>query len=52
MCGDNQVVLADDDTPEQGMDIAHGIMQQLGIDEADLLTGAYMDMLEKTSKTS
>eukprot|EP00041_Stephanoeca_diplocostata_P036848 m.1363239 g.1363239 ORF g.1363239 m.1363239 type:complete len:179 (+) comp24945_c1_seq1:165-701(+) len=42
-----EVVLDDSDTPEQGMTIAHAIMKQLDIDNSDLITGAYMDMLEK-----
>ena len=42
-----EVVLDDDDTPEEGEHIAAELMQTLGIEEADLIEGAYMDLLEE-----
>jgi predicted adenylyl cyclase CyaB len=41
-----EVVLGDDDTPAEGERIAADLMQTLGLDEADLIEGAYMDLLE------
>jgi len=42
-----EVVLDDEDTPEEGEQIAAELMQTLGIKETDLVEGAYMDLLEK-----
>ncbi|KAK2712434.1 uncharacterized protein LOC136025376 [Artemia franciscana] len=41
-----EVCLNEDQTPEDGKVIAEKLMEQLGIDKADLLTGAYLDLLQ------
>ena len=41
-----EVVLNDDQTPEEGEAIAHDLMEKLGVQKSNLLKGAYMDMLE------
>jgi len=41
-----EVVLNDDQTVEEGEAIAHDLMEKLGVPKANLLKGAYMDMLE------
>ncbi len=42
-----EVVLRPDQTDEQGQAIAEDLMRKLGIREADLIEGAYMDLMEK-----
>ena len=42
-----EVVLDDDDTPEEGERIAAELMRTLGIEATDLVEGAYMDLLEQ-----
>jgi predicted adenylyl cyclase CyaB len=42
-----EVCLRDDETLEYGTEVAHKIMGQLGISEANLVTGAYMDAISK-----
>ncbi len=42
-----EVVLRPDQTDEQGQAIAEELMRELGIQEADLIDGAYMDLMEK-----
>ncbi|XP_013403217.1 uncharacterized protein LOC106168620 [Lingula anatina] len=41
-------VMKDGQSLEEGQAIAEDLMQKLGIDKKDLVTGAYMDHLEKT----
>jgi predicted adenylyl cyclase CyaB len=41
-----EVVLSPGETAEQGMAEAHQLMAALGVEQADLVTGAYMDLLE------
>lgn len=41
-----EVVLADDETEAQGIAVAHGLMARLGVVPADLVQGAYLDLLE------
>jgi adenylate cyclase class IV len=40
-----EVVLDDQQSVEDGQAVARDLMQKLGIDKGDLLTGAYMDMI-------
>ena len=40
-----EVVLRDDQTLEQGVEIAHDLMAKLGVDKSGLISGAYMDMI-------
>lgn len=40
-----QVVLRDDQTSEDGERIASDLMEKLGVDKADLIAGAYTDLL-------
>jgi len=42
-----EVVLREDQSEAEGQSIAEGLMARLGIRKEDLLTGAYMDLLEK-----
>ena len=42
-----EVVLRDDQSDDEGQAIANDLMKKLGIDPADLIKGAYMDLLEK-----
>ena len=42
-----EVILRPDQTDEQGQAIAEHLMQRLGILQADLIEGAYIDMMEK-----
>jgi predicted adenylyl cyclase CyaB len=42
-----EVVLHPDQTDDQGQAIAQDLMQKLGIQEGDLIGGAYMDLMEK-----
>jgi predicted adenylyl cyclase CyaB len=41
-----EVVLADGEAPETGIAVANELLATLGITEAQLLTGAYVDMFE------
>lgn len=41
-----EVVLRPDQTDAYGQDIAADLMAKLGVEEADLLDGAYMDLIE------
>jgi adenylate cyclase len=40
-----EVVLAPDESPEDGVREAHALMARLGIEQASLVTGAYHDLL-------
>lgn len=40
-----EVVLADGESTQDGVDEAHGLMQRLGIDADGLIDGAYVDLL-------
>jgi adenylate cyclase class IV len=40
-----EVVLRDGESPEDGVREAHMLMEQLGVDAADLIEGAYVDLL-------
>lgn len=40
-----EVVLADDETVEQGVAVAHGLMAQLGVRAEQLIADAYVDLL-------
>ncbi len=42
-----EVVLRPDQPDEQGQAIANDLMQKLGIQEVDLIEGAYIDLMEK-----
>lgn len=42
-----EVVLKEDQTAEQGQEIAKAIMEQLGVQQSDLVEGAYFDLLSK-----
>jgi predicted adenylyl cyclase CyaB len=44
-----EVVLSEGETAESGRRIADELMQKLGIDASDLVTGAYIDLLEDPS---
>ena len=44
-----EVVLRPDQTEAQGQHIAAALMVELGIEQADLLEVAYMDLLERTA---
>ena len=41
-----EVVLNDNQTTQEGQDIAEDLMAKLGIDKSKLISGAYMDLLE------
>jgi adenylate cyclase class IV len=41
-----EVVLRPEQTDSDGQDIAADLMAKLGVEEADLLDGAYMDLIE------
>jgi adenylate cyclase class IV len=46
-----EVVLADDEDENKGVEIANDLMDKLGVDkEKDLLSGAYMDMILDAEK--
>ena len=42
-----EVVLSENDSIDQGNDEASYLMTQLGIDQGDLITGSYLDLLGK-----
>ncbi len=42
-----EVMLSEGQSLAEGQSIATDMMKKLGVDEKDLLTGAYMDMLCK-----
>jgi len=46
-----EVVLRPDQTPSNGASIARDMMKKLGIKSSDLVSGAYLDLLEKSSRT-
>lgn len=41
-----EVVLADEETPEQGIAIAEDLLERLGIDRQELVDQAYVDLLK------
>jgi len=41
-----EVVMDLEQSLEDGVQIAHGLMEQLGVNEEDLIDGAYIDLLE------
>lgn len=45
-----EVVLREGQEDAEGQVIAEGLMASLGVERSDLLEGAYMDLLERTSK--
>jgi predicted adenylyl cyclase CyaB len=45
-----EVVLRPGQTTAQGAAIARGLMKKLGVRTSDLVSGAYIDLLEKTSR--
>jgi predicted adenylyl cyclase CyaB len=45
-----EVVLADDETPEQGIAIAEDLLERLGIDRQELVDQAYVDLLNAKGK--
>ncbi|ADW72401.1 MULTISPECIES: class IV adenylate cyclase [Rahnella] len=45
-----EVVLADDETPEQGIVIAEDLLERLGIDRQELVDQAYVDLLNAKGK--
>jgi adenylate cyclase class IV len=44
-----QVMLRDGETEEMGQEIAHSLMKQLDITEKDLISVAYMDLLQENA---
>lgn len=42
-----EVVLRDEQSLEEGQEIANKLMNALGVEEEDLITGAYFDMLQE-----
>lgn len=46
-----EVVLSKDQTPEDGQKIAEMIMTKFHIEKTDLVTGAYLDLLQQSSTT-
>lgn len=42
-----EVCLRDDQTEDEGVKIANDLMEKLGIEQKDLISGAYMDMILK-----
>jgi len=45
-----EVVMRDGQSDAEGQEIAEGLMTSLGVERSDLIDGAYMDMLEKSSQ--
>ena len=45
-----EVVLREGQGDAEGQAIAEGLMASLGVERADLLEGAYMDLIENPSK--
>jgi len=45
-----EVVLAEDETPEQGITIAEDLLERLGIDRLELVDQAYVDLLNAKGK--
>jgi len=41
-----EVVLTDEETPEQGIAIAEDLLERLGIDRQELVDQAYVDLLK------
>jgi predicted adenylyl cyclase CyaB len=46
-----EVVLGPGQTAGKGMALARGLMKKLGIEKADLVQGAYIDLLEKNARS-
>lgn len=46
-----EVILGDDETAEAGEAVARGLMVALGISEEQLVTGAYLDLLERQHRS-
>ena len=46
-----EVVMADGQSDAEGQKIAEELMSALGVERADLIDGAYMDLLEKSPPT-
>ncbi|MBI2407277.1 MAG: class IV adenylate cyclase [Gemmatimonadetes bacterium] len=44
-----EVVLADEESVEQGVQTAHRVMASLGVDAAQLVEGAYVDLLREAA---
>lgn len=44
-----EVVMEDGQSDAEGQEIAEGLMASLGVERSDLLEGAYMDMIKKSS---
>ncbi|KAJ0012686.1 hypothetical protein NQD34_017020 [Periophthalmus magnuspinnatus] len=44
-----EVVMRPEQTVEEGQQVAHNLMKQLGVSEENLVTGAYMDLILKGS---
>lgn len=44
-----EVTLKDTEEPEDGIKIAHSLMERLGVDKNDLIAGAYTDLLAENS---
>ncbi|CAB4001389.1 Hypothetical predicted protein [Paramuricea clavata] len=44
-----EVVLRENQTTEEGSEIANDLMKKLNVEEKDLITCAYMDLLSKTN---
>jgi len=45
-----EVVLAENETPEQGVAIAEDLLERLGIDRQELVDQAYVDLLRQKGK--
>ena len=45
-----EVVMGEGQGDVEGQEIAEGLMASLGVERGDLIDGAYMDLLEKSSK--
>ena len=44
-----EVVLSEGESPQDGIDTAHQLMEKLGVDPSQLIEGAYVDLLNKTA---